>query len=74
MPVRKMTAKEAEEIFGSGLIIIGLGRSMGPASQRSREGGHGQVASPQSFEAGEADLQRKGMFDSTLSVERGDEH
>lgn len=74
MPVRKMTAKEAEEIFGSGLIIIGLGRPTRPAFQHPKESNYGQVSRLSEIENGQEDIRVKGMSDPSPSVKPEDEH
>ena len=37
MPVRRMTDEEAEEIFGSGLIVIGVKRPNRPLTPHTNE-------------------------------------
>ena len=43
MPVRRMTDQEAELIFGSGLVIVGMKRSTEPSIQNTGDTPHRQA-------------------------------
>ena len=64
MPVRRMTDQEAELIFGSGLVIVGMKRPTEPAIQNTGDTLHGQVPRISGVASGGEDFREQRIADS----------
>ena len=70
MPVRRMTEAEAQQIFGSGLIIIGMKRPMRSGFYQTGDKHHGQVSRLPGVEAEREDIRGQGILSSIPSPDR----
>ena len=64
MPVRRMTEAEAQQIFGSGLIIIGMKRPTESATHEARAIPNGRVSRVSEVATWRNALQSQGTADS----------